>query len=136
MLETDTDSEQTPMSAVTGADGVRDAGLALCCVKSADTASAAAMAPYLAADAIVVVSLQGGIDNPSELRARLPQEIIPTVVYVAARMTGDGHVWHHGGKVWRSTRRWRDCPGMAIRGQKTEKFAASPQERRRTWIET
>jgi 2-dehydropantoate 2-reductase len=97
LLEMDSDKVRIPLQAVTGADGVRDAELVLCCTKSADTARAAeAMAPHLAADA-VVASLQNGIDNPDVLRARLMQEIIPAVIYVAAGMPGDGHVRHHGG---------------------------------------
>ncbi|MDR3220959.1 MAG: 2-dehydropantoate 2-reductase [Candidatus Accumulibacter sp.] len=97
LLETDTFREHIPLSATTSADGVQDAGLVLCCVKSADTARAAsAMEAYLAADAIVV-SLQNGVDNPGVLRARLAREIVPAVVYVAARMAGDGHAQHHGG---------------------------------------
>ncbi|MDR2788689.1 MAG: 2-dehydropantoate 2-reductase [Candidatus Accumulibacter sp.] len=96
-METSTFDGRVPLSATTGADGVRGAEMVLCCVKSADTASAAAaMAPHLAADTIIV-SLQNGIDNPGVLRARLPSEIIPAAVYVAAEMAGDGHVRHHGG---------------------------------------
>jgi 2-dehydropantoate 2-reductase len=96
-METSAFDEHVPLLTATGADGVRDAALVLCCVKSADTATAAdAMAPHLAANA-VIVSLQNGIDNPDALRARLPREIIPAAVYVATEMAGDGHVRHHGG---------------------------------------
>lgn len=97
LLETAGSSGRIPLAATTGADGVRDAELVLCCVKTSDTApAAAAMRPHLAADA-VVVSLQNGVDNPDLLRAGLPQEIIPAAVYVATQMAGDGHVRHHGG---------------------------------------
>ena len=97
LLETAGSSGRIPLAATTGADGVRDAELVLCCVKTSDTApAAAAMRPHLAADAIVV-SLQNGVDNPELLRAGLPQEIIPAAVYVATQMAGDGHVRHHGG---------------------------------------
>ncbi|MDR1935469.1 MAG: 2-dehydropantoate 2-reductase, partial [Candidatus Accumulibacter sp.] len=97
LLETDAGSERIPLLTASGADGVRGAELVLCCVKSADTARAAAdMEAHLAADA-VVVSLQNGVDNPRVLRARLTREIIPAAVYVAAGMAGDGHVRHHGG---------------------------------------
>lgn len=97
LLEMDTETERIPLLATIRVDGVRDAELVLCCVKSADTAeAAAAMRPHLAASALVV-SLQNGVDNPGVLRDRLSQEVIPAAVYVAARMAGDGHVRHHGG---------------------------------------
>jgi 2-dehydropantoate 2-reductase len=97
LMETSAFSDHVPLQAMTGAEGVRGVELALCCVKSDDTAQAAdAMKAYLAADAIVV-SLQNGVDNPGVLRARLAQEIIPAAVYVAAQMAGDGHVRRHGG---------------------------------------
>ncbi|MDR0577259.1 MAG: ketopantoate reductase family protein [Candidatus Accumulibacter sp.] len=97
LLETDAGGERVRLSATTGADGVRGAGLVLCCVKSADTARAAAdMEEHLDADAIVV-SLQNGVGNPGALRASLAREVLPAAVYVAARMAGDGHVRHHGG---------------------------------------
>jgi 2-dehydropantoate 2-reductase len=97
LLETEAFSGRVPLSATTEADGVAGADLVLCCVKSADTAQAAeAIAPHLAPNAIVV-SLQNGVDNPETLCARLPQEIVPAAVYVAAEMAGDGHVRYHGG---------------------------------------
>ncbi|MDR2614668.1 MAG: 2-dehydropantoate 2-reductase [Candidatus Accumulibacter sp.] len=96
-LETATFDEYIPLSTATDADGVRDAEWVLCCVKSADTVhAAAAMAPHLAAGA-VIVSLQNGIDNADVLRACLPREIVPAAVYVAVEMAGDGHVRHRGG---------------------------------------
>jgi 2-dehydropantoate 2-reductase len=86
-----------PLAASTEPNAVRDAAIVLCCVKTADTASAAAaMAPFLSPDA-VIVSLQNGIENPELLRATLPHEVIPAAVYVATAMAGDGHVRHHGG---------------------------------------
>ena len=86
-----------PLAASTEPNAVRDAEIVLCCVKTADTASAAAaMAPFLRPDA-VIVSLQNGIENPELLRAALPHEVIPAAVYVATAMAGNGHVRHHGG---------------------------------------
>lgn len=97
LMETNAFSEHIPLQARIEAEGVRGVDLVLCCVKSDDTAqAAAAMKAHLAADAIVV-SLQNGVDNPNVLRAQLAQEIIPAAVYVAAQMAGDGHVRHHGG---------------------------------------
>ena len=86
-----------PLAASTEPDAVRDADIVLCCVKTSDTAlAAAAMAPFLRPDA-VIVSLQNGIENPELLRVVLPHEVIPAAVYVATAMAGDGHVRHHGG---------------------------------------
>lgn len=85
-----------PMAASTDASAVRDAKVVLFCVKSTDTARAAAeIAPHLRDDA-VVVSLQNGVDNIDRLQAGLRQEICPAVVYVASEMAGPGHVKHHG----------------------------------------
>lgn len=85
------------LAASTEARAAADAQLVLCCVKSNDTAEAAAqLAPYLAPDA-VVLSLQNGVDNAARLTAQLPQQqVIAAVVYVATDMAGPGHVRHHG----------------------------------------
>ena len=97
MLEVAGRIESVPADATTRADGVRDAEWVLCCVKSTDTAeAAAAMAPYLASDA-AVISLQNGVDNPDLLRAQLAQKVLPAAVYVAVQMAGDAHARHHGG---------------------------------------
>ena len=78
------------------AGGVEGAQLVLCCVKSTDTAKAAAeMAPHLAPDAIVL-SLQNGYDNAARLTRLLGREVFPAVVYVATEMAGPGHLRHHG----------------------------------------
>lgn len=97
LLETASFSEHIPLIASTDTSDAQDADLVLCCVKTSDTAqAAAAMAPYLAPET-VIVSLQNGIENPALLRAGLAQEVIPAAVYVATEMAGDGHVRHHGG---------------------------------------
>lgn len=97
LLDTQSFSERVPVRAVTGAEGVRGAGLVLFCVKSSDTESAAAeMAPHLARDACVL-SLQNGVDNAPRLQAALPgHDVRPAVVYVATEMAAPGHVRHHG----------------------------------------
>jgi 2-dehydropantoate 2-reductase len=88
--------EQVPVEASTDASAVRGAKLVLFCVKSTDTETAAAqMAPHLAADAIVV-NLQNGVDNTERIQARVPNPVIPAVVYVATEMAGPGHLKHHG----------------------------------------
>lgn len=75
---------------------VADAGLVLFCVKSPDTeAAGAAIAPYLTEGA-TVLSLQNGVSNAGRLAAVIGRPVIPAVVYVAAQMSGPGHVTHRG----------------------------------------
>ncbi|MDP3512422.1 MAG: 2-dehydropantoate 2-reductase [Sulfuritalea sp.] len=96
LLDTQTFREHVALAATTDAGGVAGAQLLLCCIKSTDTAAAAAaMAPHLAADAIIL-SLQNGVDNADRLEAALGREVQPAVVYVATEMAGPGHVKHHG----------------------------------------
>ncbi len=85
-----------PLQADSDPSAVAGAGLVLVCVKSGDSeAAAAAIAPHLAAGA-VVLSLQNGVDNAARLSRVLGREAIPAAVYVAAGMEGAGHVVHHG----------------------------------------
>ncbi|MFH1869484.1 MAG: 2-dehydropantoate 2-reductase [Pseudomonadota bacterium] len=96
LLDAQSFREHVALEAGTDASGVAGAQLVLCCVKSTDTASAAAeMAPHLATDAIIL-SLQNGVDNADRLQALLGREVLPAVVYVAAEMAGPGHVRHRG----------------------------------------
>jgi 2-dehydropantoate 2-reductase len=95
-MDTQSFQAHVPMEASTEAKAVRGAKLVLFCVKSMDTESAAAeIAPHLQPDALVL-ALQNGVDNAERLKAVLPNEICPAVVYVASEMAGPGHVKHHG----------------------------------------
>ena len=95
-LETQTFDERVRVSASTAASAVQGAQLVLFCVKSNDTESAAAaIKPYLAPDAVVLL-LQNGVENADRLRTLLPQEVIAAAVYVGVEMAGPGHVRHHG----------------------------------------
>ncbi|MCZ2495504.1 2-dehydropantoate 2-reductase [Xylophilus sp. Kf1] len=95
-LETQTFDETVAVQSDTDPAAVADAGLVLFCVKSTDTASAAAaIAPHLDAGTLVL-TLQNGVDNDVRLRGLLPQPVLPAVVYVATAMAGPGHVRHHG----------------------------------------
>lgn len=96
-LQTAATDVRLPVPATSDAGAVAGAQAVLFCVKSGDTErAAAAMAPALAPDALVL-SLQNGIGNAEILRAVLPQTVAATVVYVAVEMAGPGHVRHHGG---------------------------------------
>jgi len=97
LMETQAFRAHIPLEASTEASAVKGASLVLFCVKSTDTERAAAeIAPHLDRDALVL-SLQNGVDNVARLKAVLPQEVSPAVVYVASEMAGPGHVRHHGG---------------------------------------
>jgi 2-dehydropantoate 2-reductase len=96
LMDTQSFREHVAIGTALDAGGVRGAQLVLCCVKSTDTAHAAAeMAPHLAPEAIVL-SLQNGYDNAARLHALLGREVHPAVVYVATEMAGPGHLKHHG----------------------------------------
>src|SRR5512134_2443919 len=95
-MDTQSFRAHVPMEASTEVEAVRGAKLVLFCVKSMDTESAAAeIAPHLQPDALVL-GLQNGVDNAERLKAVLPHEVCPAVVYVATEMAGPGHVKHHG----------------------------------------
>ncbi len=95
-LESQTFDERIQVSASTNVSAVQGAELVLFCVKSTDTESvAAAIAPHLAPDALVL-SLQNGVDNADRLRAILSQDVLAAVVYIGTEMAGPGHVRHHG----------------------------------------
>jgi 2-dehydropantoate 2-reductase len=95
-MDTQSFQAHVPVEASTEVEAVRGAKLVLFCVKSMDTESAAAqIAPHLEPDTLVL-GLQNGVDNAERLKAVLPHEVCPAVVYVATEMAGPGHVKHHG----------------------------------------
>ncbi len=95
-LDTQSFQQHVPMQASTDPKAIQGAQLILCCVKSTDTANAAAgMAPFIDASA-TLLSLQNGVDNAERLQALLGRPVAPAVVYVATEMAGPGHVKHHG----------------------------------------
>ena len=95
-LSTATFDECVPVRADTDMAAAAGASLVLVCVKSTDTADAAAqLAPHLAPGACVL-SLQNGVDNAPRLAAVLGVPVHPAVVYVASEMAGPGHVRHLG----------------------------------------
>lgn len=96
LMDTQSFREHVRIEARTDAAGIKGAELVLCCVKSTDTAQAAAeMAPHLAPGAIVL-SLQNGYDNAQRLAEAMGRPVHPAVVYVATEMAGPGHLRHHG----------------------------------------
>jgi len=94
--------ENIRVQVATEPSAVRDAQIVLICVKTLDTASAAAgLAPHLRADAIAV-SLQNGVENAAVIREAIraaggtPPVVLPSVVYVAAAMPAPSHLKHSG----------------------------------------
>src|SRR5438552_5580138 len=84
--------DQVPVTASVAVEAARDAALVLFCVKTLDTEEAArSLAPHVAPDALVL-SLQNGVDNVERIRTAAGFDALPAVVYVAAAMTGPGHV--------------------------------------------
>jgi len=96
LMDTTGFRERVPIGASTEVSDIQGASLVLCCFKSSDTDTAAAMmAPFVGRDAIVL-SLQNGLDNAKRLQAKLLRTVHPAVVYVAVEMMGPGHLKHHG----------------------------------------
>lgn len=88
--------EHVRLDATTAVTDISSADLILCCVKSSDTEDAIRrIAPNIQKDA-VILSLQNGVDNYERIRATISNPTFPSVVYVATRMAGDGHVEHVG----------------------------------------
>ena len=88
--------EHVRVAASTSPEAVRGARLVLFCVKSTDTEQGAAqIAPFLDPGSLVL-NLQNGVDNTERIQARVSQQVIPAVVYVATEMAGPGHLKHHG----------------------------------------
>jgi len=84
------------LQASTSIESIRDATIVLLCVKTIDTETAAlALAPHLAGNA-VLVSFQNGVDNVERIERAAGIKVVPSVVYVAAAMTGPGRVKHNG----------------------------------------
>jgi len=84
------------LQASTSIESIRNASIVLLCVKTIDTETAAlALAPHFAGNAILV-SFQNGVDNVERIRRATGIKALPSVVYVAAAMTGPGRVKHNG----------------------------------------
>lgn len=86
-----------PLTAATTPEALATCDVVLVCVKTVDTdAVGDTLARVLDPDTLVV-SLQNGVDNAWRLRARMPQPVVPAVVYVSVEMTGPGQLRHNGG---------------------------------------
>jgi 2-dehydropantoate 2-reductase len=85
-----------PLQADTRMDAIVGSTVVLLCVKTVDTETAAtSLAPHLEKQALLV-SFQNGVDNVERIRSSTGISAFPSVVYVAAAMTGPGRVKHYG----------------------------------------
>jgi len=95
--------ENLRLQATANPSAASEADIVLICVKTLDTAAAAAsVAPHLRSGALVV-SLQNGVENAAVIRdalraaGRAPLPVVlPSVVYVAAAFPEPGHLKHNG----------------------------------------
>jgi 2-dehydropantoate 2-reductase len=86
-----------PLAAADTVSALGDCEVVLVSVKTVDTdATGELLAPVLGRETLVV-SVQNGVDNAWRLRARLPQPVVPSVVYVSVEMAGPGRLRHNGG---------------------------------------
>ena len=89
--------ERIPVAATSSVEeGVRDSHVVLFCVKTVNTETAArSLQPFLSPGA-AIFSFQNGVDNVDRIHSTIQSYAIPAAVYVAAEMTGPGHVTHSG----------------------------------------
>lgn len=85
-----------PLDAHETIEVLADCDAVLVAVKSVDTDGVAGLLATVLPPATLVLSLQNGVDNAWRLRARMPQPVVPAVVYVSAEMTGPGRLRHNG----------------------------------------
>lgn len=96
LFESGGERRRIAIDATTDPDVLREADLALFCVKTRDTEEGARIvAPRLRPGAIVA-SLQNGVDNVERMRAAAGLDPLAAVVYVATAMGGPGHLVHSG----------------------------------------
>jgi 2-dehydropantoate 2-reductase len=94
VIEQAADQERVFVEATTELSAVAGADLILFCVKSNDTVSAAKdIAPFLAADALLV-SLQNGMDNVERIRDATKIDALPAAVYIGVSIPKPGRIKH------------------------------------------
>jgi 2-dehydropantoate 2-reductase len=95
-LETLTFAETVNVNAVNDMRDAQGADIVLFCVKATDTfAVTKELAPFVAPTTIIL-SLQNGVENVSQIRASTKATVLPAVVYLAASTPEPGHVKHEG----------------------------------------
>ena len=95
-LETLTGDMVVKVNATTDLSAVNDARVVLVTVKTPDTeTTAAALAPHLSRDAIVV-SLQNGVNNAERMYRAAGIPALAAAVYVAVHVAAPGQITHTG----------------------------------------
>ncbi|WP_068304177.1 2-dehydropantoate 2-reductase [Pararhodobacter sp. CCB-MM2] len=84
-----------PLPFATGPEAVKDATLVLICVKSQDSAQAAAQLSTHLPPAAILVSFQNGIGNAAALSQALGRPVVPGMVGFNVAWMGGGH-FHQG----------------------------------------
>jgi len=88
--------ERVRVEASAELSAARGAEIVLFCVKTTDNAAtAAALAPFVAHDALVV-SMQNGVDNVERIEAAGIANVLPSVVYIGAFVPEPGRIKHTG----------------------------------------
>src|SRR5262245_34050409 len=96
LLERSDFQDRVRIHADTQIEAVRDATNVLFSVKTVGTETvAAAIATHLRPGTLLV-SFQNGVDNVERIQRATGIDAVPAVVYVAAAMSGPGHVKHSG----------------------------------------
>jgi len=96
ILERGGQQERISIRATADLRAVRDAQVALFCVKTVDTETAAVgLAPYLPPECLVV-SMQNGVNNVARIRNSANIRALAAVVYVASSIPAPGRVKHSG----------------------------------------
>jgi 2-dehydropantoate 2-reductase len=95
-LDTVQFQERVKVEASTDLAAARGADIILFCVKTTDTAETArALRKVLAKDS-VIVSMQNGVDNATQIEGASGLKALPAAVYVAASVPAPGRVKHVG----------------------------------------
>ena len=84
--------ERLRVDAATDITAVAGAEIVLVCVKTTDTEETARSLAPLLDDRAWIISLQNGVDNVERMHAAAGLDPLAAAVYVAAEMSGPGHV--------------------------------------------
>ena len=118
-------TETVALDASSELGAARGADLVLVSVKSSDTdAVSRVLAPLLERAAVVVVSLQNGVENADAIARHVDATVVPAVVYVATAMPAPGVVRHHGRGDLVVGARTRAAAGDAALGERLEALVA------------
>ena len=96
-IDSVTGRARVPMAASTSVEALAGCDVLLVCVKTPDTEATAVELARVMPPGALIVSLQNGVDNAWRIRERVPNPVVPAVVYVSVEMLGPGRLRHNGG---------------------------------------